>query len=131
MFLVSPLGCPRSSALHKSPRSCCPSFNRKPSFPPDYLQLPLHTVFQPAEAWCAGAPTGQQAARPVLVLCSPAGLGKGWGARGAMQGFLVLLEEPQISAKLQGIFSHWAPFQSWHIFLYLTGMGDGQREGRN
>lgn len=33
-----------------------------------------------------GAPTGQQAARPVLVLCSPTRLGQGWGAGGTRQG---------------------------------------------
>lgn len=76
---------------------------------------------------CRGHPLSSRQ----LDLCSPAHLGKGWGAWGTRQGFLGLLEDPQISAKLQGIFGHWAPFQSWHVFLYLTGMGDGQREGRN
>lgn len=108
-----------------------PLIQQETSLPPDYLQRPLTQLSSQWKPGVQGAPAGQQAARPGLVLCSPARLGEGWGAGGARQGFLVLLEEPQISAKLQGIFSHWAPFQSWHIFLYLTGMGDGQREGRN
>ena len=128
VFLFSPLGCPCSSALHKSPRSCCPlvwtgNFP-SPQIIYSFLSMQFSSRWKPL---CGGHPLSSRQ----LDLCSPARLGKGWGAGGTRQGFLGLLEEPQISAKLQGIFSRWAPFQSWHVFLYLTGMGDGQREGRN
>ena len=76
VFLFSPLGCPCSSALHKSPRSCCPlvwtgNFP-SPQIIYSFLSMQFSSRWKPL---CSGHPLSSRQ----LDLCSPARLGKGWG----------------------------------------------------
>lgn len=74
-FYFPPLGCPCSYALHKSPHSCCPSLNRKLSFP-QLFTASSHAVFQLVEAWFARE---HPLSNRQLDLCSPAHLGEDGG----------------------------------------------------